>query len=199
MNGHEKRLETPRLRLRPFSPDDGPALYAYLSDVRVVHFEPYAPFTEEQARKEAARRADDPAFWAVCRKDTGTVIGNLYCARGDLDTWELGFVFHADHWKRGFATEAARTIVAEAFGAWNAHRMVAHCHPDNTPSWRLLERLGFRREGHLRKNVYFRADAAGRPLWQDTYEYALLAEEWPRDASDRQDEGFVFTPAARLP
>ena len=52
------------------------------------------------------------------------------------------------------------------------------CNPLNKPSWKLLERLGFRREGHLIKNIYFKKDSLGDPIWSDTYEYGILAEEW---------------------
>lgn len=57
-------------------------------------------------------------------------------------------------------------------------RIVARCDPENTASWRLLERLGMRREGCLRRNIWFKTDREGRPLWLDTYEYALLQEEY---------------------
>ena len=50
--------------------------------------------------------------------------------------------------------------------------------PLNTASWRLLERLGMRREGYLMQNIVFHRDEEGQPLWQDTYAYAMLAEEW---------------------
>lgn len=56
------------------------------------------------------------------------------------------------------------------------HRVIAHCDPANVPSWRVLERIGFVREGLLRQNVFFRRDPAGRPIWKDTCEYGLLGE-----------------------
>lgn len=56
------------------------------------------------------------------------------------------------------------------------------CNPQNQSSWKLLERLGFRREGTLIRNIYFFCDEAGEPLWQDTYEYGMLKEEWRADA-----------------
>ena len=58
--------------------------------------------------------------------------------------------------------------------------MVAHCDVENFASWRLLERLGFRREGHLLANASFRRDADGDPIWKDAYAYALLDREWVR-------------------
>ena len=54
------------------------------------------------------------------------------------------------------------------------HRIYAECDPDNAPSWRLLESLGFRKEAHYRKNVYFWKDHNGNPVWKDTFVYALL-------------------------
>jgi RimJ/RimL family protein N-acetyltransferase len=69
-------------------------------------------------------------------------------------------------------------LIGDAFQNKNARRVIAMCNPLNAPSWKLLERLGMRREGHLRKNIYFKKDQAGNPIWLDSYEYAVLAEEW---------------------
>ena len=60
-----------------------------------------------------------------------------------------------------------------AFAA-GVHRIYAECDPENENSWRLLERLGFSREAHLRQNVYFWKDTDGNPIWKDTYVYARL-------------------------
>ncbi len=54
---------------------------------------------------------------------------------------------------------------------------MAQCNPANTASWRLLERIGFVREGHLRRNIFFRRDVEGRPIWQDTFEYGRINDE----------------------
>ena len=68
----------------------------------------------------------------------------------------------------------------DVFANRHAHRVIAMCNPLNEPSWRLLERLGMRREGHLRRNIFFKRDEGGCPLWQDTYLYGILASEWFR-------------------
>ena len=191
-------METTRLIIRPFTAADADDLYAYLSREEVVRYEPYPPFTREQAAEEAARRANDPNFYAVVLKETpsdslpaasslgegamGCVIGNLYFAHGDFDTWELGYVFHDAYWGRGYAAEACRALLAEGFGSGKVRRVIAMCNPENTASWRLMERLGMRRESHLRKNIWFFRDENGRPIWQDTYEYAILREEWEEQA-----------------
>ncbi len=171
-------IDTARLRIRQFSPDDWRDLHEYLSQEDVVKFEPYGVFSEDESKAEAVRRAGDENFYAVCVKDTGKLIGNIYLAKQEFDTWELGYVFNARYQGRGYATEAAAALVDDAFVNRNARRVIAMCNPLNVPSWKLLERLGMRREGHLLKNIYFKKDERDRPIWQDTFEYALLAEEY---------------------
>ena len=82
--------------------------------------------------------------------------------------------------RQGYGAEAAGARVRQALTADGMHRVVAHCNPQNTASWRLLERIGFRREGLHRQDIFFRRGAAGEPLWTDTYVYALLAAEVAR-------------------
>ena len=171
-------METTRLVIRTFTPADADDLYAYLSREQVVRYEPYPPFTREQAAEEALRRAGDPNFHAVVLKETGRVIGNLYFAPGGFETWELGYVFHDAFWGRGYASEACRALLSEGFSSGKVRRVIALCNPDNAASWKLLERLGMRREGHLRQNIWFFKDEHDQPIWQDTYEYAILREEF---------------------
>ena len=171
-------LETQRLIIRAFTPADAADLYAYLSREQVVRYEPYPPFDRTKAAEEATRRASDPNFHAVVLKETNRVIGNAWFAPGEWETWELGYVFHDAYWGRGYAAEACRALLAEGFANWGVRRVIAMCNPENVASWRLLERLGFSREGHLRQNVFFLPDENGQPLWQDTYEYGLLRQAW---------------------
>lgn len=171
-------METERLLLRQFRHDDWEDLHEYLSQEEVVEYEPYGVFTPEESRQEAIRRSGDASFWAVCLKDTEKLIGNVYLAKQHFDTWELGYVFNRSFQGKGYATEAIRALLDVIFAEQGAHRAVAMCNPMNRASWRLLERLGFRREGHLLQNIYFKKDAKGEPIWVDTYEYAMLATEW---------------------
>jgi RimJ/RimL family protein N-acetyltransferase len=52
------------------------------------------------------------------------------------------------------------------------------CSPENTASWKLMERLKMRREGYHKKPAFFEKARDGKPLWHDSYEYAILDEEW---------------------
>lgn len=176
-------FETQRLILRRFTAADGDDLHDYLSDAETVKYEPYDPFTLEQARGEAARRATDGAFWAVCEKAAGKLVGNLYFSRQQPEhfrCWEIGYVFNRRYGGQGYATEATQRMLQYGFEECGAHRIEAHCNPENERSWKLLERVHMRREGHFPKKATFRCDASGQPIWHDAYAYGMLDEEWQR-------------------
>ncbi|ADZ85877.1 GNAT family protein [Cellulosilyticum sp. ST5] len=173
-----QQLETERLVIRRFKEEDWKDLYEYLSDEEVVRYEPYQAFSIEASQNEAKSRAESPAFLAVCLKENNKLIGNIYFAKQEFKTWEIGYVFNRSYQGRGYATEAANAVIAYGFNTRGARRIVAMCNPLNTASWRLLERLGMRREGHLKQNIYFKKDEKGNPIWSDTYEYAILKDEY---------------------
>jgi len=153
-------------------------IYEYLSDEEVVKFEPYGVFSENQIKEETMKRVNHESFYAVCLKAKKKLIGNLYLGEGDFDTFELGFVFNRHYQGCGYATESAKGIVEYAFRKLGARLIIAMCSPKNESSWKLLERLQFRREGLLLENIYFKTDEKNEPIWLDTYEYALLKTEW---------------------
>lgn len=177
-------METERLFIRRFMPDDWQDLFEYLSQEEIVMFEPYGVFTEEASKQEAIKRSKEDKFWAVCLKDKKKLIGNVclcnreFSAWEQYGVWELGYVFNKNYQGKGYATEASRVLVDDTFRNHNAHRVEAMCNPMNTKSWKLLERLGFHREGHLLQDTCFKKDKTGQPIWTDTYIYGILASEW---------------------
>lgn len=171
-------MKTERLEIRRFQPEDWLDLYEYLSQEEVVKYEPYGIFTEKESKAETNYRCKSPDFWAVCLQDTGKLIGNIYLSEQDFNTWELGYVFNGNYQGKGFATEAAKALINYVFAEKDAHRVIAMCNPENISFWKSLERLGVRLEGHLIKNIYFYKDNEGNPIWQDTYEYWVLKDEW---------------------
>lgn len=170
-------LETKRLVIRHFSQKDIIDFHDYLSRETVVRFEPYPPLTWEEVQEELAHRVVNPDFYAVQLR-TGKLIGNLYLSKGDFDTWELGYVFNDDYWHQGYAYESVKALLSRVFKEKRARRITAFVNPLNLSSCRLLERLGFRREGTLIENIFFFRDENGEPIWQNTYEYGMLQREW---------------------
>lgn len=166
-------LETERLILRRFTPQDLQALHAYLSDAEVVRYEPYRPLTLEETQENLRWRISTDEMVAVVLKSSNRLIGNVYLGKRDFEALELGYVFNRHFWGRGYAREACMAMIQLAFNN-GTHRIFAECDPQNVSSWKLLESLGFKREAHLKQNVYFWTDAQGNPIWKDTYIYSLL-------------------------
>ena len=92
--------------------------------------------------------------------------------RASTASGEIGFIFHPDHQGHGYATEAARALIAHAFEHYDLHRVSGRLEPRNGASARVLEKLGMRREGLLIENEWVKGE------WQSEAIYALLAREW---------------------
>ena len=93
---------------------------------------------------------------------------------------ELGWVLDPDHQGLGLATEAVTSAIGICIDDLGLRRATAGCFLDNEASWRLMERVGMRREVHTVRESLHRS---GR--WLDGLEYAILADEWAaRSSSD---------------
>ncbi|RPI82018.1 MAG: N-acetyltransferase [Chloroflexi bacterium] len=182
---HNCTISTPRLVVRAFKPEDAENLFEYLSIKEVYRFEPGEPVDRQQAQELAAEMSTSPDFWAVELQVENRVIGQIYFKQvepQELMTWELGYILSPHYQRQGYASEAVSALVQTGFPAAGIHRIFAQCNPENIASWKLLEKVGFRREGLLKKNIFFRRDERGEPIWTDTFVYAMLAEENRQDA-----------------
>ena len=156
--------ETERLILRRYTEADIEDLCEYLSNPKVVEFEPYQPMTFEEVKDELKERICSDEMIAVELKENHKLIGNVYLGKRDFHALEMGY-----------ARESCMQLMKLAFEN-GIHRIYAECDPENKNSWKLLETLGFTREAHLRKNVYFWCDENGEPIWKDTFIYVSSEE-----------------------
>jgi RimJ/RimL family protein N-acetyltransferase len=174
-------LETPRLVLREFEPDDWSAVLAYQSDPRYLRLYAWTERTGADVRAFVkdfvASQAAEPRLvyqLAITLRDGGQLVGNcgIRLAEPGVRLGDLGYELSPEHWGRGYATEAARAMVEFAFVGLRLHRVWAECVSENAASRRVLEKLGMRREGRLRQTRWYK----GR--WWDTLVYGLLEDEW---------------------
>lgn len=166
-------IQTDRLLLRPFGEADHGDLYEFLAQLEDDEFEGYPGITLENSIEHLRYRLDSEEFFAMELSQTGKVIGNIYCCRRDYQAREVGYIVNRCFQRRGYAAEALSAVVEDAFRS-GVHRVYAECDPRNECSWRLLEKVGFRREAHLRQNIFFHRDEQGNPIWKDTFIYAKL-------------------------
>jgi RimJ/RimL family protein N-acetyltransferase len=178
-------LDTERLRLRSFEPDDSDAMHEIYSDAGVVRYLYEAQRTRAEvaalvAQKRANTRlssAGDGLSAAVVLRESGRLVGDvslLWISESHRQA-ELGFVMHPSWHGRGYATEAARPMLAFAFEVVGVHRVIGRTEARNVGSARVLEKLGMRREAHLVENEWVKDE------WQSELVYAILDREW-RDA-----------------
>ena len=177
-------IETSRLLLRPFEERDYDDLYEFLSQRREEQFEAYPGITYENGREHLRYRLGSGDFFAMELKETGKVIGNIYYGARDFDAREVGYIVNKDYQRRGLAKEALAAVLHYGF-EHGLHRACAECDPRNVCSWGLLEKLGFQREALLRQNVWFQKDEQGNPIWQDTYVYAMLPQDFEKTGAER--------------
>ena len=111
-----------------------------------------------------------------CLKET-----DLESGRGNRDfaAKEIGYIVNKRYQQKGYAAEALSAVIVQAFRE-GTHRVYAECDPRNVPSWKLLKKVGLRREAHFRQNVWFHKDENGAPVWKDTLVYAILEDEVSR-------------------
>lgn len=172
-------IETERLILREARASDFDDIHAYATDPDTIRYMLWGPNTPEITREVLdrwlARQAEQPRQeidLLVELKATGRVIGLISIHNAATDHAAIGYCYHSDYWRQGYGTEAARAMAALAFGELGLHRLWAECDVRNHGSYGVMEKLGMRREGVLRKNV------RARDGWRDSYLYAILAEEF---------------------
>jgi RimJ/RimL family protein N-acetyltransferase len=173
-------ITTRRLVIRPFLASDFQDYHEYMSLKETYRFERGEPMTLEEAKKICREFSGEHKFWAVTLKNGGKLIGNVSFTPDRppaFNTWNLGYIFNPAFHNQGYASEAARAVVLYAFKVMKVHRIVGHCSPDNTPSWKVLEKVGMKKEGMSRKDFPVRQDVKGQTVWLDSLDYAILEED----------------------
>lgn len=171
-------IETPRLRLRPWRPEDKPALLHHGNNPNVAHnlFNLFpSPYTESDAEAWLSDRAADtgPVHYFAIESEGEAVGGISIRAHGDVlaRTADIGYWLGESHWGGGVMTEALGAIVRHAFFSLDYHRLEAGHFGWNPASGRVLEKAGFRLEGCQRER-YFK-----NGQFTDNMLYGLLRDE----------------------
>jgi RimJ/RimL family protein N-acetyltransferase len=142
-------LQTSRLALREFTPEDVDALAQVLSDPETMRYYP-APYdrtgVEQWIERNRQRYQDDGVgLWAMELTQTHQLIGDCGVIRQQVDgdpLYEIGYHLRRDFWGQGFATEAAQACRDWAFAHLKTDRLVSLIRPENLPSRRVAERVG---------------------------------------------------------
>jgi RimJ/RimL family protein N-acetyltransferase len=175
-------LNAERLVLRNFKDSDLESFLSYRNDPEAAKYQGWdIPYTREQGEKLIKDMKDMHApkqgHWlqlVVELKDAGEMIGDLGCfiRSDDARQAAIGFTIAPAHWRKGYAAEAVSCLLEFLFDDLDLHRVAADCDVENTSSWRMLEKLGFRREAHFVENLFFKG------VYASEYHYGQLQREW---------------------
>ena len=181
-------IETQHLLLRPFLETDAEDLFAYLHKPTVHCFVCMKLDSLDEAKAAAVQRAKDaPYCLAIVLKDSGKVIGEIEAhpessdpdqEHAAMDTFSPCWMLHPSYQGKGYAYEAAHAFFDYLFSEQGARRIYAYTEDYNLPSQRLCEKLGMRREGLFKEFVSFVNDENGDPIYENTFQYAILKKEW---------------------
>ena len=173
-------LSTERLKLRFLEDTDAPALFQIFSHAEVMRFWAWPAWTElAQARQmvvdsQEAYRSGNALQFGIERRADQVLVGtcSLFHFHAASRRAEIGYALGRPYWGSGYMHEALQALLGYAFQTLELNRLEADIDPRNQASARTLERLGFKKEGHLRERWIVNGEIS------DTWWYGLLRREW---------------------
>ena len=173
-------IEGERVQLRWLTTNDVNSLFSIFSDPKVMCYWSSLPLADVAAAEKLL--ADIHSYfekrnlfqWGVARQTDNQIIGTCTLFHLDLDNRraEIGYALGSEHWGKGYMGDALTLLLDFCFDDLNLHRLEADVDPQNAASIKLLERLGFQREGYLRERWLVGGNV------QDSLFYGLLKNEW---------------------
>ena len=180
-------IETARLTLRRFRPEDSEAildLYGRPEVVRYLYSEPMQPeglgeALDRRLRRPRLETEGDALELAAELRSTGQFVGAMtFFYRSSMHArGEIGYTISPQFAGRGLAAEGAAALLRLGFEILGLHRIEGQCDARNLASARVMARVGMRREGHFIENEFVKGE------WTDAFVYAMLADEWTQLAS----------------
>ena len=165
-------IETPRMIVRDFIPEDAADLQEILGDDETMKYcEPAYDFEKTQEFLTSFCIGRKGAVAAV-HKESGKMIGYILFNEIDEGIYELGWFFNRSFWRQGYAYESCKAVIDYAFGELKAHKVFAET-IDTVKSVSLMQKLGMQLEGIQRSQT---KDNHGN--WADLYFCGLLADDW---------------------
>ncbi len=170
-------LKTERLLLRRIKKDDATEIFFLRSDESVLKFIGKEPAKNIQEAEEFIEKIDaninsnQAIMWGIALKeDTRKLIGTICFWNIQTEHYrsEIGFVLHPAHWRKGIMKEAISKILDYGFTVMKLHSIEGRIHPENIGSASALESTGFKKEGYLKEDFFF------RDQYMDTVIYSRL-------------------------
>lgn len=165
-------IETARMIIRGFAPEDAADLHDILGDDETMKScEPAYDF-EKTKRFLTSFCIGRGGAVAAVHKESGKLMGYILFNESDTGVYEMGWIYNRSFWRQGYAYESCKAVMDYAFEKLNAHKVYAEA-IDTVKSVGLMQKLGMRLEGIQRRQT--RDNRGG---WADLYLYGLLEDDW---------------------
>ncbi len=196
-------IQTERLILRRFRPEDAPRVFdVWASDPEVSRYLRWTPHANaDETAKVVAAWADSyenprTYHWAICLPDGGAIgsIGIFMISDHD-ETADAGYCIGKAYWGNGYTTEALRAAIAYMFERVRLNRIETYHAVNNPASGKVMQKAGMVHEGHARQKY------RGREGFEDSELYAIVREDWEtqQDIARMMALPFVFDEFTELP
>jgi len=171
-------LRTNNYEIRAFERKDLEAFARYRAQEDVARYQSWTDYTYQDAVEDFEEMdyssSGGIGNWyqlAIASLEPGDLVGDLAVHFIDEHQVEIGFTVDPEYQRTNVATESVSCLLSYLFSTLKKHRVIAITDTKNVGSCRLLEKLGFRREGHFIQNIFFKG------AWGDEYQYAMLNSE----------------------
>ena len=179
-SGGSLKLETKRLILRPVTYDDKIEIFEYRSDAVTNKYQGWIPKTIDDVEsfiEKISKQINEPETWfqfVIIEKVTHKIVGDIGIHFLGIENKqvEIGCTLNKYFQNHGYATESIKRVIDYLFSELKKHRIIASIDPDNKNSIRLVERIGFRKEGHFVESLFINGK------WVDDLIYALIEKDW---------------------
>ena len=178
-------IKTERLTLRPFKESDALDLYEYLKEPLVHCFMCMKIDSVEAAKREITNRINDEFYFAIelneNHKVIGEISGHIESAdpeQKDYDTVSPCWMLNKLYQRKGYMHEAVKAYFNYLFNDIGVRRIYIYTEDYNVSCQKLCEKLGVRKEGEFKEFVSFVKDSNGKPIYENTWQYAILSNEW---------------------
>ena len=183
-----KTIETDRLILRAWTPEDAPGMFEYAKSPLVgpaAGWEPHK--TIEDTRTYLATAIEEDETWAVTQKTNGRILGSVGLHKTRVETVrELGYVLHPDFWGHGIMTEVAKAVIKFGFAEMQLDAIRVFHKVNNARSRSVVRKCGFRYDGTIRCSAL---NADGTRI--DRCTYTITRREWEEGLSENRFFSFI--------
>ncbi|MDF2542418.1 MAG: GCN5-related N-acetyltransferase [Herbinix sp.] len=165
-------LETERLILRNYRTEDFQDCYDYFSTEEVSRYEDFSPMSEDEVKELIHEWENEDNRLVVELKDKHIVIGSIGYFVDDDGDYSMDYDFNPIYGRKGYATEAGEKLLLHLFNTIGVKEVYGDCDINNINSWKLLERLGFKRIKQI-SDVSYKEDSEGNPILISIYLYKI--------------------------